>query len=73
MLVAGYMQSHIERAIEGSSWMGYFAAQAHPWFVQGMVWREIFGVMFLFGYVLLIWDFLTIGKGEKRPAQALEK
>ena len=73
MLVAGYMQSHIERAIEGSSWAGYFAAQAHPWFVQGMVWREIFGVMFLLGYVLLIWDFLTIGKGEKRPAQALEK
>ena len=73
MLVSGYMQSHIERAIEGSSWAGYFAAQAHPWFVQGMVWREIFGVMFLLGYVLLIWDFLTVGKGEKRPVQALEK
>jgi nitric oxide reductase subunit B len=73
MLVAGYMQSHIERAIEGSSWAGYFAAQAHPWFVQGMVWREIFGVMFLLGYVLLIWDFFTVGKGETRAVQTMPK
>lgn len=73
MLISGYMQSHIERAIEGSSWAGYFMAQAHPWFIQGMVWRQVFGVMFALGYVLLIWDFLTVGKGEKRPAQVLEK
>ncbi|MCX7672222.1 MAG: hypothetical protein N2Z63_01280 [Thiobacillaceae bacterium] len=32
LLIAGYEQSHIERAIEGSTWMGYFAAQSHPWF-----------------------------------------
>ncbi|MHB9100395.1 MAG: cbb3-type cytochrome c oxidase subunit I [Sulfuricella sp.] len=72
MLVSGYVQSQLERAIEGSTWMGYFAAQAHPWFIQGMVWREIFGVMFLLGYVLLVWDLLTVGKGEKRPALVLE-
>ncbi|MEQ1532006.1 MAG: cbb3-type cytochrome c oxidase subunit I [Sideroxydans sp.] len=66
MLVSGYVQSQIERAIEGSTWMGYFAAQIHPWFVQGMWWREVFGVMFLVGFILLVWDLLTIGKGESR-------
>ena len=71
MLVSGYEQSQIERAIEGSTWAGYFAAQAHPWFIQGMVWREIFGVMFAAGYGILIWDLLTIGKRETRPAQVL--
>lgn len=66
MLVSGYVQSQIERAIEGSTWMGYFAAQMHPWFVQGMWWREVFGVVFLVGFILLVWDLLTIGKGESR-------
>ncbi len=71
MLVSGYVQSQIERAIEGSSWIGYFAAQAHHWFAQGMWWRELFGVMFTLGFVLLAWDLLTIGKGERRPASAV--
>ena len=69
MLVAGYEQSQIERAIEGSTWMGYFTAQAHPWFVQGMKWRQISGWAFTLGYVLLVWDLLTIGKRETRAAQ----
>ena len=68
MLISGYEQSQIERAIEGSSWVGYFVAQAHPWFVQGMWWRQIFGWMFAVGFVLLVWDMLTIGRGERRPA-----
>ena len=72
MLVSGYEQSQIERAIEGSSWAGYFVAQAHPWFVQGMWWREIFGVMTLAGYGLLVWDLATIGKGETREKVELE-
>lgn len=69
LLVAGYEQSQIERAIEGSTWAGYFAAQAHPWFQQGMFWRMIFGGIFAAGYVLLILDLLTIGRHETRPAQ----
>jgi nitric oxide reductase subunit B len=69
LLVSGYVQSQIERAIEGSSWIGYFAAQAHPWFAQGMWWRELFGVMFALGFVLLVWDLLSIGRGEKRALQ----
>ncbi|HUX91115.1 MAG TPA: cbb3-type cytochrome c oxidase subunit I [Gallionellaceae bacterium] len=72
MLVSGYVQSQLERAIEGSTWAGYFAAQAHPWFVQGMVWREVFGVMFALGFVLLVWDLLTVGKRETRPVQKLQ-
>jgi nitric oxide reductase subunit B len=72
LLISGYEQSQIERAIEGSTWSGYFAAQAHPWFQQGMYWRQIFGWMFAAGYLLLIWDLFTIGKREKRTAQAHE-
>ncbi len=71
MLVAGYQQSFIERAVEGSTWMGYFTAQAHPWFLQGMWWRQIFGWVFAAGYVLLAWDLLTIGKRETRPIAVL--
>ena len=68
MLVSGCEQSQIERAIQGSSWGGYFVAQAHPWFVQGMWWRQVFGWMFGAGFVLLVWDLLTIGRRERRPA-----
>ncbi len=66
LLIAGYEQSQIERAIEGSSWIGYFAAQSHPWFVQAMWWREAFGTMFAAGYALLMWDMWTIGRKENR-------
>lgn len=71
LLVAGYEQSQIERAIEGSSWAGYFAAQSHPWFQQGMFWRMVFGGVFAAGYALLVLDLLTIGRREMRPAQKL--
>jgi len=69
LLIAGYEQSFIERAIEGSTWAGYFAAQVHPWFVQGMHWRMVFGVVTALGIILLVWDLLTIGKGESRAKQ----
>jgi len=69
LLVSGYEQSFIERAIEGSTWSGYFAAQMHPWFVQGMNWRMVFGLVTTAGIVLLVWDLLTIGKGESRAMQ----
>ena len=70
LLISGYEQSQIERAIEGSTWMGYFAAQAHPWFIQGMWWREVFGTMFAAGFGLLMWDLWTIGKNETRQMVA---
>ncbi len=62
LLISGYEQSFIERAVGGSTWMGYFAAQIHPWFTQGMEWRMVFGLVTTAGIVLLVWDLLTIGK-----------
>ncbi|MFI4936968.1 MAG: cbb3-type cytochrome c oxidase subunit I [Candidatus Berkiellales bacterium] len=66
LLIAGYEQSQIERAIGGSTWGAFFEAQLHPWFVQAMWWRHIFGCLFLIGLVLLVWDLLTIGRKETR-------
>jgi len=68
LLIAGYEQSFIERAVEGSTWGGYFAAQNHPSFQSAMVWRLFFGGMTFAGFILLVWDLLTIGKGETRKA-----
>lgn len=73
LLVSGYEQSYIERAIGGSTWSGYFAAQMHPWFIQGMQWRMIFGWVTAAGTVLLMWDLLTIGRSETRPVKALDR
>jgi nitric oxide reductase subunit B len=70
MLIAGYEQSFLERAIGGSTWQAYFEAQMHPWFVQAMVWRLVFGIMTVVGVILLIWDLLTIGANETRTAIA---
>jgi nitric oxide reductase subunit B len=71
LLIAGYEQSFIERAIGGSTWAAYFAGQSHPWFVQGMFWRMIFGYMTAAGLALLVWDLLTLGAGETRLARVL--
>jgi nitric oxide reductase subunit B len=72
LLIAGYEQSFIERAVEGSTWAGYFAAQNHPWFMQAMIWRMVFGLMTAVGGGLLFWDLLEIGKGEQRPAAVID-
>jgi nitric oxide reductase subunit B len=68
LLIAGYERSRIERAVGGSTWAAYFAAQSQPWFIQAMNWRQISGWAFCAGYLLLVWDLLTIGKRETRPA-----
>ena len=71
LLIAGYEQSFIERALEGSSWSAYFSAQRATWFLQGMYWREVWGVVTTAGLVLLLWDMATIGAGETRPNRAI--
>jgi nitric oxide reductase subunit B len=71
LLIAGYEQSFIERAVGGSTWAGYFDAQIHPSFVSSMNWRMFFGLMTAAGLGLLVWDLLTIGKGETRKAQEI--
>jgi hypothetical protein len=63
----------IERAVEGPTWLGYFAAQNHPRFVQAMAWRVVFEVMTIAGGGLLFWDLLTIGKKETRPAAVIRQ
>jgi nitric oxide reductase subunit B len=62
LLVSGFAQAFVERAIGGSTHEAYLVGQANPWFVEGMIFRFVFGIMFAAGYVALIWDFLTIGK-----------
>ena len=69
LLIAGYEQSFIERAVGGSTWSAFFEAQSHPWFVQTMHWLNIFGWVTGAGLVLLFWDFFTIGRGEERSVQ----
>ena len=73
LLIAGYEQSFVERAVGGSTWASYFAGQTHPWFVQAMFWRMIFGWVTAAGTVLLIWDLVTIGAGETRAALVHER
>jgi nitric oxide reductase subunit B len=62
LLIAGYEQAFIERAVEGSTWSGYFAAQTDPTFVASMNWRMFFGILMTVGTFFLAWDLLTIGK-----------
>jgi len=71
LLIAGYEQSFIERAIEGSTWGGYFSAQMHPSFISSMHWRMLFGWVTAAGLALLVWDLLTVGKGETRQAEII--
>ena len=71
LLIAGYEQSFVERALEGSSWSAFFQAQQQHWFLQAMFWRMVFGWMMAAGMVLLFWDLLTIGRGEKRAVKTL--
>jgi nitric oxide reductase subunit B len=67
LLIAGYEQSFVERALGGSTWAAYFEAQRTTWFLQGMFWRQIWGWVTAAGIVLLVWDLVTIGAKETRP------
>lgn len=60
LLVSGMAQAFHERAIGGSTLEAFIAAQASTWFVQGMVARLAFGLVFAAGYVCLVYDLLTI-------------
>ena len=71
LLIAGYEQSFIERAMGGSTWQAYFDGQTQPWFIQAMWWRMVFGVIMTAGLVLLLVDFVKIGAGDDRPIRAV--
>ena len=51
LLVSGFAQAFVERAIGGSTHEAFIAAQENPWFVEGMITRLIFGLLFAAGYV----------------------
>ena len=61
LLVSGFAQAFIERAIGGSTHDAFIAAQENKWFVEGMITRLIFGLIFAAGYVVLVYDLLTLG------------
>jgi nitric oxide reductase subunit B len=62
LLVAGIAQAFYERAMGGSTLHAFIEAQRNPWFVQGMVMRLVFGFVFVAGYVVLVYDLLTLGR-----------
>jgi nitric oxide reductase subunit B len=62
MLVSGVAQAFVERAIGGSTHAAFIAGQENHWFVEGMVTRLVFGLVFAAGYVALVWDMATLGK-----------
>jgi len=62
LTISGYEQVLVERAELGAGWNAFFVAQELPWFIQGMMWRAIMGVVTFVGFIYLVWDLLTIGK-----------
>jgi len=68
--ISGFAQTMVERAELGSTWYAYIKSYTHPWYTNTHWWRFWMGMLFLLGYVLLVWDLLTIGR--KRTANATE-
>ncbi|WP_456446194.1 cbb3-type cytochrome c oxidase subunit I [Oceanithermus sp.] len=68
--ISGFAQTMIERAELGSTWNAFIKSYTHPWYTNTHWWRFWMGMLFLLGYVLLVWDLLTIGR--KRTANAAE-
>ena len=72
LLISGFGQAFVERALGGSTLEAFIAGQESPSFVAGMYARFVFGVVFAAGYVLLIYDFVTLGRRvPARMAQAV--
>jgi nitric oxide reductase subunit B len=65
LLIAGYGQVLVERAQMGATWEAFFVSQDGVWFVQGMAWRLVMGVVMLLGFVYLALDLLTISKSDR--------
>ncbi len=62
LLVAGIAQAIYERAEGGSTLQAFVVASESSWFHSGMYARLGFGVVFAFGYLVLVYDLLTIGR-----------
>src|SRR5499427_3882084 len=68
LLVSGFVQAFIERAMGDSTLNAFISGQENAWFVDGMVARFLLAVVFTAGYVVLVWDVLTLGR--RTPAVA---
>lgn len=62
LTIAGYGQVLVERAQMGATWEAYFISQNTLWFVQGLGWRFVMGIMMVVGFVYLVKDLLIIAK-----------
>ena len=72
LLISGFAQAFIERALGGSTLEAFIASQESSSFLAGMYARIVFGLVFAVGYVLLIYDFVTLGRRvPARMAQAV--
>src|SRR5262252_1061894 len=68
LLISGFAQAFVERAIGGSTLQAFISGQENAWFIDGMVARFLLGIVFTAGYVVLVWDVLTLGR--RAPAGA---
>src|SRR6516162_7579272 len=68
LLLSGFVQAFVERAIGGSTLEAFISGQENAWFVDGMVARFLLAIVFTAGYVVLVWDVLTLGR--RAPAVA---
>ncbi len=62
LLLAGFAQSFIERALGGSTHEAFMIAQQSGSFIAGMQARFIFGLIFAAGYIVLVYDLITLGR-----------
>jgi len=68
LLVSGFVQAFVERAIGGSTLEAFISGQENAWFVDGMVGRFLLAIVFTAGFVVLVWDVVTLGR--RAPAIA---
>jgi len=60
--ISGFSQTMVERAELGSTWSAFIQSYTHPWYTNTLGWRFGFGLLFFVGYLILVYDFLTIGR-----------
>jgi nitric oxide reductase subunit B len=70
LLLSGITQAFYGRAIGGSTLMAFTTASESPWFVAGMIARTGFGIVFALGYIVLVYDLVTISA--RRPAMQVQ-
>src|SRR5262249_48428767 len=72
LLVAGFVQAFVERAIGGSTLQAFITGQESPWFVDGMIARFLLALVFTAGYIVLVWDLLALGRRAPAVVAAAE-